>query len=269
MSSNNSSERSLTTRLALTTRAAAITAAAVVAGAILTSQGATASTSYEATITCPIDGQPFRTIMVGSNFQSGMRLDFKPIGVLVAPYPYPVCPGNGFVMYQNTFSDEELNTIRPIVLSDEYRRLRAENTDYFMIAYVKQRLGANQYDLGNTYLRASWEAEVSASARIDEYRKLAREAFDNSLSGKRTRTEEWWTATVLATEMDRLLGNFNAVELRISRLPIAEMGATYPALRTMLDQIRIHAKQRNSAPEQMQFPAHLGGTVGRAPGNIN
>jgi hypothetical protein len=250
-------------------RAAMILAAIVAASVILTSQSVVASTSFRATVTCPIDGKPFSTILVGSYFQSGMRLDFKPTGALFAPYPYPVCPDNGFVMYQNTFSERELAAIRPIVLSDEYRRLRAENTDYFMIAYVKQRLGADQYDLGNTYLRASWEAENSGSERIDEYRKLAREAFDNFLSGKRTRTDEWWTATVLAAEMDRLLGNFDAVELRISRLPIAEMGATHPGLRTMLDQIGIHARQRNAAPEQMQFPTHLGGTVGRAPGAIN
>lgn len=269
MSSNNSSDRSRTRSLVITTRAAAITAATIVAGIVLTSQSTTASTSYEITITCPIDNQPFKTIMVGSYFQSGMRLDFKPTGALVAPYPYPVCPGNGFVMYQNAFSDGELTAIRPIVLSDEYRRLRTENTDYFMIAYVKQRLGANQYDLGNTYLRASWEAESSAPTRIDEYRKLAREAFDNFLAGKRTRTEEWWTASVLATEMDRLLGNFNAVELRISRLPIAEMGALHPDLRTVLDQIRMHARQHNLAPQQMHFPSYLGGTVGHTPGNIN
>ena len=267
MSSSNSAERSLIARLGLSTRAAAITAATLVAGAILTNQSATANTSYQTTVTCPIDGQPFKTIMVGSYFQSGMRLDFKPIGALVTPYPYPVCPGNGFVMYQNMFSDEELNAIRPIVLSDEYRRLRAENTDYFMIAYVKQRMGANQYDLGNTYLRASWEAEASAPARIDKYRELALQAFDNFLSGKLIRTEEWWTATVLASEMDRLLGNFKAVELRISFLPLAELAATYPGLSAMLDQIRMHALQRNSAPQQLQLSAHIGGTIGRAPTN--
>lgn len=268
MSFNSSPDRSKPTQLGRVLRAAAITAATM-AGTMLASHNATASTSYETTVTCPIDGQTFTTIMLGSYFQSSMRLDFKPIGALITPYPYPVCPGNGFVMYQDRFSNEELNALRTIVLSDEYRRLRAENTDYFMVAYMKQRLGANQYDLGNTYLRASWEAERLALARVDEYREFALEAFDKSLSGKSTHTEEWWTATVLAAEMDRLLGRFSAVELRISKLPLAEMGATYPGLRIMLDQIRKHAQQRHSAPAQLELPMHFGGTIGRALANVN
>ena len=244
---------------------AALVAVTVGTSAVLTTQTAMAATTYQVELTCPIDGQPFTATLMRSYFQSGMRLDFKPIGALIAPAPYPVCPGNGFVMYQDTFSDNELNTIRPIVLSDEYRRLRAENTDYFMVAYVKQRLGANHYELGSVYLRASWEAERDAPELVDRYRLLARQAFDTFLHGKRTHSEEWWTSAVLAAELDRLLGHFKAVELRISALPLAELGATYPGLRTVLDQIRMHALQRNSAPQQMQLPTHIGGTIGRAP----
>jgi hypothetical protein len=260
------SETSRATRLHVLARSALI-AVTVGTSSVLTAQTAMAMTSYEIALTCPIDGQPFTATLMGSSFQSGMRLDFKPIGALVAPYPYPVCPGNGFVMYQDAFSDNELNAIRAIVLSNEYRQLRTENTDYFMVAYVKQRLGANHYELGNTYLRASWEAERRAPDLVDRYRKLALQEFDASLNGKRSHTEDWWTATVLAAELDRLLGNFNAVELRIGGLPLAELGARHPGLRSVLDQVRMHALQRNSAPELMQLPAHGYGTIGRAPAN--
>ena len=154
-------DTSRATQLHVLTRAALI-AATVATCSVLTAQSAKAITRYEITLTCPIDGQRFTATLMGSYFQSGMRLDFKPIGSLVAPYPYPVCPGNGFVMYKDAFSDNELSAIRAIVLSDEYRQLRIKNTDYFMVAYVKQRLGANHYELGNTYLRASWEAETAS-----------------------------------------------------------------------------------------------------------
>ena len=260
------SKTSRATQLHVLARAALI-AVAVGTSSVLAAQTAIATTSYQISLTCPIDGQPFTATLMGSYFQSGMRLDFKPIGSLVAPYPYPVCPGNGFVMYQDTFSDNELSTIRAIVLSDEYRQLRAENTDYFMVAYMKQRLGASHYELGNTYLRASWEAERVAPDLVDRYRKLALQEFDTSLHGKRSLTEDWWTATVLAAELERLLGHFNAVELRIGGLPLAELGARHPGLRGVLDQVRMHALQRNSAPELMQLPAPVGGTIGRAPAN--
>lgn len=261
------STTSRATQLHVLTRAALI-AVTVATSSVPTAQTAMAITSYEVTLTCPIDSQPFTATLMGSYFQSGMRLDFKPIGFLVAPYPYPVCPGNGFVMYQDTFPDNELNAIRAIVLSDEYRQLRTENTDYFMVAYVKQRLGANHYELGNTYLGASWEAEKLKPDLVNQYRRLALQEFDLSLHGKRSHTQDWWTATVLAAELERLLGHFSAVELRISGLPLSEPGAGYPALKGMLDQIRAHALQRNYAPEQMQLPARLDETIGRAPANV-
>ena len=248
---------------------AALIAASVGTSAVLTVQTAIATTSYQIALTCPIDGQPFTATLMGSYFQSNIRLDFKPIGSLVAPYPYPVCPGNGFVMYQDTFSDDELSEIKAIVLNDEYRQLRPQNTDYFMVAYVKQRLGASHYELGNTYLRASWEAERVKPDLVDRYRALALQAFDTSMHGKRTHNEEWWTAAVLATELDRLLGHFNAVELRIGGLALTELGARYPDLLVLLHQTRMHAQQHNSAPEQMQLPAHGHGTIGRAPANVN
>ena len=238
---------------------------AVALGAIAAADTATATTSYQVTVTCPIDGKPFTATLVGSYFQSGMRLDFKPIGSIAAPTPYPVCPGNGFVVYQDTFSSDELNAIRAIVASDEYRQLRSDNTDYFMVAYVKQRLGANHYDLGHTYLRASWEAERDKPELADPYRRLARQAFDNFLRAERNRTEEWWTAAVLAAELDRLLGQFDTVEFRISILPLAELSTRHPALKVALDQIRMHANWRNSAPEQLYLLPRIGGTVGQAP----
>lgn len=247
---------------------AAFVAVAIGAISIPTAEKAMATTSYQVTVTCPIDGQPFTATLVGSYFQSGMRLDFKPIGSLVAPRPYPVCPGNGFVIYQDAFFDDELNAIRAIVASDEYRQLRSDNTDYFMVAYVKERLGTNHYDLGHTYLRASWEAERDMPDLVDPYRRLARQAFDNFRRAERNHTEEWWTAAVLAAELDRLLARFETVEFRISTLPLAELGAKHPELKAVLDQTRMHANQRNSVPEQMSLPPRMGGTVGQAPAKV-
>ena len=143
------------------------------------------------------------------------------------PYPYPVCPGNGFVMYQDTFSETELVAIKSIVLTDEYRRLRRENTDYYMIAYVKERTDGHDYDLGNMYLRASWEAERDRPYLVDRYRALAIERFDAFAKREPNRSKEWWTASILAAELDRLLGHFDTVEVRFNGLPLAELSARF------------------------------------------
>jgi hypothetical protein len=177
--------------------------------------GANALTTYELTATCPIDGKEFTATMVSSSYQSGMRLDSRPLGALIAPYPYPVCPGNGFVMYQDEFSESELRAIRAIVLTDDYQRLRNEHTNYYMVAYVKERLEGNDFDLGDMYLRASWEAEIEHPSLVQQYRALAIAKYDAFLMRDSTHSKDWWFATVVAAELDRLLGHFDAVEARL------------------------------------------------------
>ena len=220
-------------------------------------QAAKASTTYEALVTCPIDGQQFKASMIGSYQQSGVRLDSKPLGSSVVPFPYPVCPENGFVIYQDTFSETELGAIKLIVSTDEYQRLRRENTDYYMIAYVKERMGDDDYDLGNMYLRASWEAERDRPYLVDSYRALAIEKFDGFVGRELNRTKEWWTAAILAAELDRLLGHFDAVEARFNGLPLAELSARSgdAGLMGVVDQIRMHALRHNSKPEEVRVRA--------------
>jgi hypothetical protein len=238
---------------------------AAVAGAFLAAGAhpAGAYTDVEMTIVCPIDGLPFTARRTASYYQSGMRLDFKPLGALVAPYPHPVCPGNGFVVYRQDFSEQEISAIRLLVNSDEFQQLRRHHTDYFMIAYVKERMGSPAYELAHTYLGATWEAERDQPHLTDQYRELALAKFDASVHGKNTRRDEpWWTASLLAAEMERLLGKFDQALDRIDALPLAELNARNPALRSVADQIKLHALRRNSRPEPYVVEMDEG-TVGR------
>jgi len=229
---------------------------------VIAAPAAHAVTFYNVEVTCPIDGKPFKATMVSSLYQRGMRLDSKPIGSLVAPYPYPVCPGNGFVMYQNEFPETELRAIKAIVLTDEYRASRAEHTDYYMVAYVKERLGGDSYDLGNMYLRASWEAEDEKPELAHQYQGFAIEKFDAFLKRDSSGSQEWWAASVLAAELYRLVGHFNVVETRLKSLPPAP-NAT---LRQVVAQIRLHARNHNATPQEFVVdpaePEAFEGTVG-------
>ena len=216
----------------------------------VTTHWANALTEYEAKVTCPIDGKQFMATMVASFYQQGMRLDTKPLGSVIAPYPFPVCPENGFVVYENDFSVGELAAIKAIVLTDEYRRARSEHTDYYMIAYVEARLGRNSYELGNMYLRASWEAESNKPALVQQYRTLAVEKFDAFVKDETNPGEDWWVASVVATELDRLLGNFGAVNTRLKRLP----PALNDNLILVINQIRSHALNHSTIPENFQVP---------------
>ncbi len=224
----------------------------------LATQGASALTRFQAQVACPIDGKQFMATMVGSFYQQGTRLDSKPLGSLTAPNPLPVCPENGFVMYENEFSVRELTAIKAIVLTAEYRQARSEHTDRYMVAYVKERLEDNNFDLGNLYLEASWEAESDKPALVQLYRALAIEKFDAFVKSDSSRSEDWWVASIIAAELDRLLGQFDAVKNRLGSLPPAPNN--YFAL--AIDQIRSHALNRNAKPEEMIFRAKHDETLG-------
>ena len=132
-----------------------------------TAEQAQALTMYDIEVVCPIDGNKFMAKAVGIYRQTGMRLDSKPLGSLMAPTPYPVCPDNGFVVYKSDFSDEELATLRSMVLSEDYQRARKDHTDRYMVAFMRERMGANSRELGFLYLEASWEAESENSRLVN------------------------------------------------------------------------------------------------------
>ena len=150
-------------------------------------------------------------------------------------------------MYQDEFSESELRAIRAIVLTDDYQRLRNEHTNYYMVAYVKERLESDDYDLGNMYLRASWEAEIEHPSLVQQYQALAIAKYDAFLMRDFTRSKDWWFATVVAAELNRLLGHFDAVEARLDGLAAPPNGG----LKQAISQIRSNALAHNSKQEKL------------------
>jgi hypothetical protein len=70
---------------------------------------ASAQRLQEKEMTCPIGGESFKVTTIGSSGTMFDRsLDLKPIGLTAVSWPLVKCPSNGFVMYQQKFSDDEL-----------------------------------------------------------------------------------------------------------------------------------------------------------------
>jgi hypothetical protein len=218
-------------------RAAAVAIGLLALGVV----GAAATTFEEEELTCPIGGQTFKAMVMASTFSTGQRLDLKPVGGPSFGMLLPVCPDNGFVMYKMKFSDEEVRTLTPIVLSDEYQRLRAENARLFLVAYMHERMGADDEMLALLYLQASWEAEFERPQLVGRYRTLALEKLDRALGSDQTSD-----LVLLAAELERLLGRFDAAEARLSAVPVGSLDA---AQSTRLEQIRKHVQRRNAEPQ--------------------
>ena len=206
----------------------------------LGSMPATATTLTEMEFTCPIGGQKFKATVVSSTFHLGIRLDLKS-ATLMPDLMLPVCPENGFVMYESKFSDDELGKLTPIVLSGEYQGLRAQNTSYFMVAYMQERIGVGDDEIAYRYLQASWEAEARGPQLTERYRRLALEKLEAALARGRK-----WELVLIAAELERLLGRFDAAEARLAGVPGGDLDAVQLKV---LAQIRKHAQARNGEPQ--------------------
>ena len=112
----------------------------------------------EVTMTCLIGGETFTFERAMSGTQYGMHLDMKPYGPIASPWPIPKCPSNGFVMYKENFSDQEIVSLARYVASDEYKALKDRHTNYYLAASLQQHMGESELLIARTLLQATWEA---------------------------------------------------------------------------------------------------------------
>ena len=236
----------------------------MVLGALLALPGQGAHASKIATVefTCPIGGAKFKQMMALSGTQSGRRLDTRPYGRIRSPSPLPKCKSNGFVVYQDEFTAEELAKLKPIVRSRAYQDLRKKHRSYYLAAYLRERMGAAKLELGLTYLKASWQAEGAWSPDrdadtppaknmlADEYRLLALQKLDSHLAASGDRSAQWWNAAIIAAELERLLGRFPQAETRLVGLSAGAANASPGQLRAIA-QIRAHAASGNARPQAL------------------
>jgi len=105
--------------------------ALLAAGALCIPFAATATTLYPLERTCPVGGEKYASVGIGSTTQLGMRLDLRPMGP-AANLPTPVCP-NGFVVFKDEtrFTEAEIAKLTPLVASDAFQRARQEHTEAY------------------------------------------------------------------------------------------------------------------------------------------
>ena len=235
---------------AIPKRSALAAGLSVITGLMVPPGSADALTMEQQEFVCPIGGGVFTAQVVMSYSQFGSRFDLRPIGALVAPIPLPVCPSNGFVMYSREFTDEELTQLADIVASSDFQAARAVHSDYYMVAYMRERLGASDYTLGHTYLSASWEVEDQAGERPAQYLGLALAAFDRFLVDA-VPGDDWWTAQILSANLLRRLGRFAEADARLSALPVDDLPPG-PGLRSVISQLAALIDARDPAPREIE-----------------
>jgi hypothetical protein len=132
-----------------------------------------ASTIKEIEMVCPYDGTKFSYTAQMSASVFDTALDFRKTGAVISPWPIAVCPTNGFVFFKEKFEDEELERLRPLILSPEYQALKGE-TAYYRAAWIGRHTGEAHGEVSYLLLQATWEA----SRDSERYRRYAAELID-------------------------------------------------------------------------------------------
>lgn len=173
--------------------------------------------------TCPLDGKTFKAELDMSGTTFGKQLDLKPVGPTAAPWRLPVCPLDGFVLYQKSFSDEELADFRAYVASAEYVAwVKKGETSHYLLARLLEHRGAPQKGVAWAFLQATWQVEKDAG-RYAAYANEALTRYAKLAASLPETDEQWSTAGLVAAELERRLGRFEDAQQRLRVL------ATKPA----------------------------------------
>ena len=117
----------------------------------------------------------------------------------------------------NLYSEEEIISFTSLINSTSYQNSRSGNTDYFLLAKIREHMGAHKLSIGWTYLEASWEAENKGNrTQYVQYLNLAIDNFNAAVdTGDR---KVGFTYRFLLVELNRLKGDFDSAKLKLKEL---------------------------------------------------
>lgn len=179
---------------------------------------ATAMTFMQVDYVCPVGGERFSAQTMGSGTAFGHFLDGRLQGAIQSPWPLVQCPGNGFVIYQETFSEDELARLTPYVQGEVYQRMRGKESSYWLLSQLLEVVGAPEQARASVLQRATWQATAQQYPR---YVAAAAAAFSRLCPDEReaaVRDEPWLYCQMMRGEWERRQSRFEPARARFLRL---------------------------------------------------
>lgn len=189
----------------------------------LSTAPANATTLRSADFVCPVGGETFQATVYGSWFGYGGRPDGRALGTLRGYVPPPECPGNRLVMYRD-FSASELERFPTIITSDEYKRLAAEETEFYRVAWLERALDPQSSEYVWHLLRATWyvDRDPEKKTRYRQRFLAVAEAMPIVHSDMRS-----LFLRLRVVNVYRETGQFDRALRELKALPVAEVGRGY------------------------------------------
>lgn len=208
-----------------------------------------ATTYYEVKHVCPIGGEKFKAQEVGSNTTFGQRPDGKPYSPLPV-VPYVECPSNGFPIFQQKFSKDDIAVLAPAVASSDYQASRSSETQRYRVWTLQKLLGAKPGALASTLMVAAWETDGDAPRKMRYQKQFVAAVADVDRSADE---EAWFWLNLRAGNALRELGQFEDAGARLdlvaANLDVLEDAELRPQVATFITLLKQFVAERNPASE--------------------
>lgn len=213
----------------------------------------------KAEMTCPIGGEAFPVLQLGTHSTFGIYLDLRPVSYIGLPGPLPVCTTNGMVVTRQKYTPEELDAIGKAIASDEYKKTYAgQQATYFLYAEQLRLAGLDDPSWGERWqhlLSASWEADVCHDK--DKYKSYATAAIAEmqaAFKAMKPADEFYWTLGLLIPELQRRLGDFKAAKSSLLELggDLPEQPEQKKTVALMIDVLKAAITRKDSDPVKVE-----------------
>jgi hypothetical protein len=205
--------------------------------------------TIEQTFDCPIDGNQWTQLTDMSGYQSGTRLDLKPLGPIPAPWILPQCPKCRFVLYEEDMAKLPLDKIKPFILSESYQSATKGQPTYFCLGLIEEFLDASPLVIGDAYLKASWQTDSDAS-ECRKHLENALKHFATALASLGPESARFQTTSILCGELERRIERFGDARKHLEALLVNDAFKEPGFQKILRRELELIAKM-DSAPHAM------------------
>lgn len=173
---------------------------------------------YAETQECPIGGEKYTALQLGTHSTYGSYLDLTRVSYLKFPIAVPVCPSNGFVDFKEDYTPAELQAFKTVIESEAYKALLGKHTSYYLMARMIEMAGVGDYDLWWLDNVAASEAESCELPVFDDYVRRSLASADAALAKATPADKDYWPLQLTAINRMRGLGQFEQASARVAAL---------------------------------------------------
>lgn len=184
-----------------------------------------ATTFVQQDVVCPVGGEKFVGFIVASTTTWGQRPDGRPYGSMPV-VPVIECPGNGMILFEEEFGEEDVARLTPLVASREYQAMRTVDSPHYRAWWLQKQIGRDPFTLAGSLLVASWDADMQPTLKT-RYQAALADAV-GALAWSKEQASPWFWLRLRGANALRELGRFDEAAAALAaidrpdRLPVDE-----------------------------------------------